>query len=68
MVWTFADAVELACQMYRDGEIRFDDLDKVATELWQEMQNDKFGALIGDLVMLQCYAVTRKNMVSYNVN
>ena len=40
MGWTFADAVNLACQMYKNGEIRFQDLDRVATELWKEMQND----------------------------
>ena len=40
MSWTFADAVNFACQMYENGEIRFQDLDRVATELRQEMQND----------------------------
>lgn len=40
MSWTFADAVNLAISMYENGEIRFQDLDRVATELWREMQND----------------------------
>lgn len=37
-LWMWADAVELALDMYHAGEIKFDEMDKVATELWNEMQ------------------------------
>lgn len=43
MRWTFVDAVEIACQMYRNGEIKFDDLDRVTMELWQGMQEENAG-------------------------
>lgn len=46
MMWTFADAVNLALDMYKNGEIEHKDLDKVATELWQEMQSENT-ALVG---------------------
>ena len=33
----FADAVNLALDMYLHGEIRLDDLDKVTTEFYKEL-------------------------------
>ena len=43
MKWTFEDAVNLAVIMFRNNEIGFNDLDRTATELWQEMQNENGG-------------------------
>ena len=40
MKWTFEDAVNLAVSMFRNNEIGFNDLDRTAAELWQEMQNE----------------------------
>lgn len=40
MKWIFADAINLAIDMYEAGEIKHEELDRVATELWQEMQAD----------------------------
>lgn len=36
--WTYADAIYLAQDMLRAGQIKFADLDKTVTELWQELQ------------------------------
>ena len=36
--WVWVDAVELALDMYHNGEIGFHDMDRVATELFAEMQ------------------------------
>lgn len=38
MKWIFSDAVNLALDMYKAGEIPFEDLDKTVAELWEEMQ------------------------------
>ena len=38
LLWTWADAVEFALSMYHNGEIKFNDMDKVATQLWADMQ------------------------------
>ena len=40
MKWSFGDAVSDAVSMYLRGEIAFDDVDKVANEIWQEMQKE----------------------------
>lgn len=40
MKWTFEDAVNLAVNMFRNNQIEFNDLDRTAEELWQEMQNE----------------------------
>lgn len=40
MKWSFEDAVNLAVSMFRNSQIGFNDLDRTATELWQEMQNE----------------------------
>ena len=38
MSWT--DAVNLAIDMYNHDEITLDELDKTATEIWHEMQEE----------------------------
>ena len=43
MKWTFEDAVNLVVDMFRNNEIGFNDLDRTAAELWQEMQNENGG-------------------------
>lgn len=40
MKWSFEDAVNLAVSMFRNNQIGFNDLDRTATELWQEMQKE----------------------------
>ena len=37
-MWIYADAVNLAIDLYRRGEIAYKDLDKEANEIWQDMQ------------------------------
>jgi len=38
MKWTYADAINLALDMLKAGEISLDKMDATATELWREMQ------------------------------
>lgn len=40
MKWAFADAMNLALDMVRYGEIGVDQLDETVTRLWAEMQED----------------------------
>lgn len=40
MKWAFADAMNLALDMVRCGEIGVDQLDETVTRLWAEMQED----------------------------
>ena len=40
MKWTYADAIFLALDMWRAGEIGVDQLDETANRLWEEMQID----------------------------
>lgn len=37
-MWTRNDAINLAIDLYRRGEIAYRNLDKVAEEIWQDMQ------------------------------
>lgn len=37
-LWAWADAVEMALDMYHNGEIAFNDMDRTANELFAEMQ------------------------------
>ena len=37
-MWTKNDAVNLAIDLYRRGEIAYKDLDKTANEIWQDIQ------------------------------
>ncbi len=36
--WAWVDAVEMALDMYHNGEIAFNDMDRTANELFAEMQ------------------------------
>ena len=40
MKWAFADAMNLALDMVRHGEIGADQLDETVARLWAEMQTE----------------------------
>lgn len=38
--WSYVDAINLAIDCYNRGEVKLNDLDKLATKIWKEIQSE----------------------------